>query len=164
METQQAPKRSGTTKYHLPAEPFRQVIRSKIAQATDNAIYERATQVAMRIWGPDCDWNVQTCHNSLRKFLNPGGSDHTGESVHFDTADKILTRLGLSSLWVADPELSELYYSVDLATLDVASPTCEKVKQEIIDTFEELGASKTAQVFNTGPTTVRRAVQRFAVA
>lgn len=161
METQQTPRKAGITKYHLPAEPFRRVVRTRIGRTEGNEIYERETQVAMEIWGPDCEWDVKACHDALRHFLKERGAR---DVIHFDAADRLLSRLGLSSLWVSDAELSSLYYGADLATLDVASPTCDKVRQEIVETVEEIGTRKTADVFNTSTRTVRRAYQRFATA
>lgn len=154
----------GRKPYHVPAEPFREVIRKRLEKTTENEIYGAFTQVAMQIWGPDNDWDVQTCHDNLRAFMRTSSKAHTGVVMHFDNADKMLSRLGLSALWVTDPVFMELYQNVDLATLDVASPTCDKVRQEIVDTVEEIGISATAEVFNTRPGIVSYAYKKAIAA
>lgn len=150
--------------FFLPAEPFRRVVRERLAKLTDNEHLGAFTQVGLQIWGPDNDFEVQKCHDSLRTFMRSESKDHTGELVHFDLADKILTRLGLAGLWVSDPDFSELYYAADLASLDVSAPTCDKIRDEIVETVQELGVTKTAEVFNTKVSIVRHSYRRAIAA
>lgn len=131
-------------------------------RTTDNEIYGAFAQVAIRIWGRDFKWDVQKCHNNMSKFLNPPDGDHTGVSIDFDTADKILTRLGLATLWIADPEFSRLYRSVDLPTLDISRPTSKGWIKEVAGVYANVGAAEAGRVFGVSAHVIKRAVERAA--
>ncbi len=132
----------------VPAEPIRRVIEKWLdeRQKLIDLDYELSgwghrnrtnpftplQQLAFAVWGHQ-ESSHSTAYRVIYRLLDrrdgraptkhrPNGNPYRQETMSFELADLILSRLGLAYLWLFDEELKEIYFNVDLAYLDEKKP------------------------------------------
>lgn len=102
----------------VPAEPFRRIIRQRALEvSTDNELRGEGIGIVSDELGVD--------PGRVYRILNEQ------DSIAFDTADRIVSRFLGPFAWLQDPELNEIYESVNLRRLDWTYPTSEVVREKL---------------------------------
>ena len=117
-------------------------------------------QVGLLIWGEDNGYDPERSGESLRAFLDSGSKSRIGYWVEFDVADRVVTRLVGPMAWLCDPELNEIYESVNLKSLDLSRPTCEAAELELVSEIAALSVPEAMERFGLSSGPVVRARRR----
>jgi hypothetical protein len=120
---------------YLDVEPFRKILADRLAEIEDNTeITDPKAQIAKE---------AGLSERLVRRILK-GEQD----TLSFDNADRIVTRVVGPMAWHEDEELSGIYESLDLTHLDWAFPVSETVAAELreiaVRFVKELGNSALA--------------------
>lgn len=106
----------------VAAEPIQEILREQVSLADHLTVAEHLFPESPDPW------------SFLYRVLEP-----SRKRIHFDLADKILCRLGIS--WQSSAALSDEYEAVDLLSIDITHPTCAAAKEEtdalIVERYRE---------------------------
>lgn len=103
----------------MPAAPFRRLLEKHSREVVPDGHDENL---------PGTSALADMCGLPQRRIW---GILNGQETIAFDVADKIVTRLVGPMLWWEDEELNEIYMSVDLRKLDFAYPVSDSVARKL---------------------------------
>lgn len=127
---------------YVDVAPFRsrvnrwlEIEMTEFTNAPDGKMYPTARLAAI-VW-PGMDPHIA----SRRLYA----LQHEQTHIHFDTADRIVcSLLGSAQLWHSEPDLAELYQSVNLISIDAQAPTCAAavaiIEEMVREDFAQTGS------------------------
>ena len=142
-------------RYWIPAAPIQRLMQvwmeENARERNEGGHESRAAHLAQLLW-PNSQ--PRSRERRLRCVL-------TQPNMDFDAADRILCAMDMVHAWITDPELSEIYWNLDLSQLDHARPTSPRVREElrkrVQGVFDRIGSvDGTTRELGLSKETIRR--------
>lgn len=126
---------------YIGVQPFRQLLARWI-EIEDTRFASKPGEVHPETRIGEILWPEHTQKDRDRRLF---ALMREQDNIHFDLADAVICKvLGKPELWITEPDLAEIYQSVNLLAVDAQEPTCEAATEEtkaiIIDAYTRTGS------------------------